>query len=464
MRSLRHAGVLFVALGLLGGPQDQPTSSQPDAPAARVIVRVSRNREVNGFVELENDDVIVIRTLDEKVESFPKPRLLKIVRLRDPMPGQEGTVILRNGQLRKGIIIEDTFDHVLIEINGIRTKLVRRIVDYVVLVPTFEELYAQYKATLKPNMPDAHLDLCRWLLKERRYELARAELLELFEYAQLPDATRLLRFVDAQLALASRPDDAPREPQRATTRPDGNKRGLPDGILSRADVNLIRVYEIDFDRPPKVAVPHETIRALIQNYRSSTLIPDSEEARTAMFRLEPIEIVRLMFELRARDLYPQVKVLSEPWGLNMFRRRVHDAWLINRCATSRCHGGPDAGRFRLHRRHYKDERVRYSNLLTLQRLDLDRAWPLINYDKPENSLIIQYGLPASRAHKPHPAVKGWKPIFTRSTSRMLSHTVNWIEAMMQPRPEYPLEYQPPAGPTEEVAPTPPPAGGDRPGG
>ncbi len=171
-----------------------------------------------------------------------------------------------------------------------------------------------------------------------------------------------------------------------------------------------------------------------------------------------------MFELRARDLYPQVKVLSEPWGLNMFRRRVHDAWLINRCATSRCHGGPDAGRFRLHRRHYKDERVRYSNLLTLQRLDLDPAWPLINYDDPKSSLIIQYGLPANRADKRHPAVKGWKPIFTRATNRMLSRSVNWIEAMMQPRPEYPVEYQPPAGPTEEAAPTPPPGGGDRPDG
>ncbi len=464
MRSLCHAGVLFVALILPGSPQDPPASSRPDGPAARVIVRLSRDREIKGFIEFENDDVIVLRTLDEKVESFPKPRLLKIVRLRDPMPGQEGTVILRNGEQRKGVIIEDSFDHVLIEIEGIRTKLVRRIVDYVVLVPTFEERYAQYKATLKPNMPDVHLTLCRWLLKERRYELARAELLELLAYEQLPDATRLLRIVDAQLALTSRPDDAPFEHERATTRPEGNERGLPDGILSRADVNLIRVYEIDFDRPPKVAVSPETIRELIQNYRSSSLIPDSEEARKALFRAEPIEIVRLMFELRARELYPQVKVLSEPWGLNMFRRRVHNAWLINRCATSRCHGGPGAGRFRLHRSHYKDARVRYSNLLTLQRLDLDPAWPLINYDDPESSLIIQYGLPANRAQKPHPAVKGWKPIFTRATNRMLNHSVNWIETMMQPRPEYPVEYRPPAKPTEEALPTPPPEGGDRPGG
>ena len=464
MRSLCHAGVLFVALILPGSPQDPPASSRPDGPAARVIVRLSRDREIKGFIEFENDDVIVVRTLDEKVESFPKPRLLKIVRLRDPMPGQEGTVILRNGEQRKGVIIEDSFDHVLIEIEGIRTRFVRRIVDYVVLVPTFEERYAQYKATLKPNMPDVHLTLCRWLLKERRYELARAELLELLAYEQLPDATRLLRIVDAQLALTSRPDDAPFERERATTRPEGNERGLPDGILSRADVNLIRVYEIDFDRPPKVAVSPETIRELIQNYRSSTLMPDSEEARKALFRAEPIEIVRLMFELRARELYPQVKVLSEPWGLNMFRRRVHNAWLINRCATSRCHGGPDAGRFRLHRSHYKDARVRYSNLLTLQRLDLDPAWPLINYDDPESSLIIQYGLPANRAQKPHPAVKGWKPIFTRATNRMLNHSVNWIETMMQPRPEYPVEYRPPAKPTEEAVPTPPPEGGDRPGG
>ena len=79
-------------------------------------------------------------------------------------------------------------------------------------------------------------------------------------------------------------------------------------------------------------------------------------------------------------------------------------------------------------------------------------------------MIIQYGLPANRAQKPHPAVKGWKPIFTRATNRMLNHSVNWIETMMQPRPEYPVEYRPPAKPTEEAVPTPPPEGGDRPGG
>ena len=49
---------------------------------------------------------------------------------------------------------------------------------------------------------------------------------------------------------------------------------------------------------------------------------------------QPLDIVRLMFELRARDLYGQIQVNSEPYSMNLFRQRVHDTWLMNNCATS----------------------------------------------------------------------------------------------------------------------------------
>jgi hypothetical protein len=122
---------------------------------------------------------------------------------------------------------------------------------------------------------------------------------------------------------------------------------------------------------------------------------------------------------------------------------VHDTWLINNCSTTHCHGGPFAGRLFLHRRNFKDDNVRYTNLLILERLKLDPEWPLINYDKPEDSLIIQYGLPRESARKPHPRVDGWKPVFSPINQKMKGDTIEWIMAMMQPRPEYPVDYEPP---------------------
>ncbi len=463
--SLRSACIVFaaVAAALCAGPsaaQVAPAApAAPEAPAAtptagdenpkpRVIVRVSRNREVPGYLALEEDDVIVVRTLTGVIESFPVARILEVVRLVDPAPGQHGVVYLRDGQEQRGVIIEDGFDQVVLEIEGIRTALRRPQVDRVVLEPTFQERYDRYKASIPAKALKQHLELCRWLIRERRWELAQRELKELLAAQPDPEAQHLLVVVEAQLALKP----APTPPAPDGVPAPGDELVDERLLVTRDDVNLIRVYEIDFERPPRLAVSTDTIKALIEKYGASSLVPSTKDGRDALFRAEPIDIVRLMFELRSRDLYPQVQVLSEPYSLNLFRRRVHDTWLINNCATSRCHGGEEAGRLFLYRRNAKDDRVRYTNLLILERLSLDPEWPLINYEDPARSLIIQYGLPREAARKPHPDVPGWKPAFARP--QLSADTVSWIQAMMKPRPEYPVAFTPPL--VEPAAPLPPP--------
>jgi hypothetical protein len=440
----RWVCLLIAGLGLLAGGGSQEGAPAGEEAGQRVVVHVNRNLAVGGEVVLEDDNVIIVRTPDSRIESFPKARVLKIVRLVEPKPGQTGVVILRNGQQREGIVLEDAFEYVLLDIGGIEARLPRKTVDHVILEPTFAERYELYKAAIGENQPQRHLDLCNWLMSERRYALARTELLELLATEPMPEAKRLLNVVEAQLALREKPErsgdagdgDGPGRPRGARNEP-------PGGILSYEDVNLIRVYEIDFDRPPKVSVEAETIRAMIEQYGSSRLIPPTEGERNQLFRADPLEIVELLFKLRARDLYPQVDVITEPWALNLFRRRVHNTWLLNNCATVRCHGGGAAGRFYLHRRNYKDERVRYTNLLILHRMNLDPDWLLVNYNEPAMSLIVQYGLPRQHARKPHPDVKGWKPVFGPGGHRMLNDTLAWIDAMMKPRPAYPVEYEPP---------------------
>ena len=171
------------------------------------------------------------------------------------------------------------------------------------------------------------------------------------------------------------------------------------------------------------------------------------KGQTKLFRDaadQPLSVLRLLFELRARELYGEVEVLTEPRALNLFRQRVHNSWLINNCATTRCHGGLNAGRFFLHRRGYKDKRVRYTNLLILDRLELDPDRPLIDYDEPRESLLIQHALSRDLARRPHPDVRGWRPVFTKANSRLLEDAILWIQSMLnQPRPEYPIEFEPP---------------------
>lgn len=430
------------------------TEVPPIQPPARVVIHENRHNEVAGYVDFENDDIIVIKTLNGDIRDFSKNRVVAITRLVTPEAGQLGTVRLRNGQLRRGTILEDSFQRVVVEIEGVKTTLPRESVDEVTLDPTFEERYENFKSQLEPGAHRAHFELCQWLFAERRYLLCRKELSALLREVELPQARILEVNLNAQLDLVQsarrRLDQANAMIEAQVATPSNVRAGpveeadlLPTQILTLEDVNLIRVFELEFDRPPRLNIRPDTIRDLIQGYSTSPLIPDTRQGRQAMFRAEPLRIVELMFNLRARELYPQIEVLSEPYALNQFRQGVHDRWLMNNCATSRCHGGAQAGRLFLHNRNWKDARVRYTNLMILERLDIDPEWPLINYDEPLMSLIVQYGKPRDEARLPHPDVRGWDPAFTQSSRRMLQDTLVWIQSMMQPRPDYPVEYQPP---------------------
>ncbi len=450
----------FTALALGKTPPPEERADDPSIPAAatdspqeepetaakeRVVLRVNRNVEVQGHVELEDDDVIVVRTLRGKLESFSKSRVHQIVRLVSPEPQQRGVVYLRNGQMREGIIIADEFDHVTMEIEGVRARLRRETVSHVVLKPTFDQQYRQFKNALRPGMSEQHLMLCRWLIDNRRYALAQVEIQELLQQSDqdIPEARQLLRFVEAQLALQRSPANAiPNELEEEETQIEKEDEARYGRILTHEEVNLMRVYEIDFSRPPRIAIGHETIRKMIETHSANPAIPASRDARNALFRADPLEILRLMFKLRARELYGEAQVITEPHSLNLFRR-VHDGWITRNCATGACHGGDDAGRLYLHRSRNPSDRVRYTNLLILERLEIDPEHQLIDYQDPEQSLLVQYGLPRDVARVPHPEVRGWRPAFSRGNDRMKQETIRWIKSMMQPRPDYSIDYEPP---------------------
>ena len=169
----------------------------------RAIVHVNRNLTIAGFIEELSDDVVVIRDRQSKIHSYSRSRVLTVIELVDPQPGQTGVVFLATGQSREGVIIEDHFEYVLMEIEGVRAKISRANVDHVVLEPTFAERYEQYKKSLLPGQTRRHLALCQWLIDNKAWELAKAELDALLTTEDSPDAKRLLNVVEAQLTLQS---------------------------------------------------------------------------------------------------------------------------------------------------------------------------------------------------------------------------------------------------------------------
>src|SRR5690606_38348679 len=99
---------------------DQDSGQTPPATSTkpRVIIRLSRVESRHGFVEREDNEVIVIRWAGE-VESFIKSRIVEIIRLTEPGDGQPGLVMLRDGRYFEGVVIEDAWTFVTLAIEGV---------------------------------------------------------------------------------------------------------------------------------------------------------------------------------------------------------------------------------------------------------------------------------------------------------------------------------------------------------
>jgi len=454
-----------------------PAATAPATELPRQVwIFIDRWKEFGGTVTADTDLDITVYDGHE-TRTFRKAKVLDIIEIVHPKPGQRGLVQLRDGTVVRGEIIRDTLEEVEFKVDTVQGKLPRSQVYRVVLELDFDARYARIKSAISPEEHGRRLGLARWLTDQGRMDLAIMELEALLRDADIEEARDMLRDINARVKLAqaveankrnnakpapeggnsaSQPATAPgagtsaagskaSNPTKGTTAgdppkgPPNSREMLPKDLLSNADVNLVRVYEIDFKDPPRMTVSPEGVRQLILRYGSSALVPADSQARNALYSKNGTELAHLLFDLKARDLYGYIEVDEDPASIAKFRTRVHNSWLIGNCATSRCHGGVDAGRFFLYTGNAKDQRIRYTNLLTLLNFKVDGK-PMVNFEDPPNSLLIQYALPRTTARYPHPDVKGWKPVFGNSTPQLMQDTLDWIRSMYQPRPEYPVKY------------------------
>ncbi len=426
--------------------QDPSTASKPALPAQRrVHIIVDRKTELGGTVVYEDESQIVIER-DGKRSEFKKDQIIEAIPLLDVTGPTLVTVYWRDGTAKQVELLADDYNEVRYAVGNVTRSIPRAEVYRLALVRAFEDRYRDYKKSIEPEDYARWLALCDWLVDERRYVEAQSELVALVDKSKLPEAVALLKHVSAQVTLMqskerTKPDQPALEATPTSKRPTSSK--LPTRILTDDEVNIIRVYELDFDAPSRVAIASNDIRAFLDAYNASAQVPPEGPARNALVDGDPMKIVQLAFDLKARDFYPKIRVLSEPPTLNLFRRKVHDAWLIGNCATSGCHGGENAGRFFLFQQNDSDVRVRYANLLNLL-MGTSNDLPLVDFNDPLKSVVIQHALPTDEATNPHPKVDGWRPAFGRKVHPdKLAQSLAWIRSMYQPRPVYPIDYRPP---------------------
>jgi len=430
-------------------PQEQtaPTTLQADPkPPRRVHVIVDRKSGAGGTVVTEEETRLVIER-DGKRTEFNKDHVIDVIDLVEVPSPAPALVYLRDGGVRRIQLVADDFDEVRHVIGSTSRSIPRDEVYRVVLVRSFEDQYKTLRDSIEPDDYARRLALCDWLLSQRQYAIAEKELVPLVEASKLPEAVALLKRVRSQLKLdaartaaASRVNSAPKSDKQDAATPL-DLQGLR--LLTDAEVNLIRVYEIDFDRPPRLVIAPADARQLFADYASNPRVPQDAAEQTSLAEGDPLRLVRLAFDLKARDFYPRIRVLTEPESMLRFRRDVHDSWLIPNCATSGCHGGPDGGSLFLHSGERGNTQVATTNMLHIL-LGRTGDRPLLDFSDAARSPLLQFALPRDETATPHPPVKGWKPVFGRRMNEAkLAASIAWIRSLYQPRPTYPVDYEPP---------------------
>ncbi|TVQ33279.1 MAG: hypothetical protein EA376_02775 [Phycisphaeraceae bacterium] len=358
---------------------------------------------------------------------------------------QEVVIVLRGGQRIRGLLISEDANQVVIRVASVNASISREEIEQIIPQRPAIERYREMRAVIDDNDVDRLLLLIEWL---RGQELLKEALEEAQHVLSVEprngEALRLMALIERQLELRDsmrRPED--REPRERVERP--RRLGVDEfPLLTPDQVNLLKVYEVDLNDPPRILIERETVSELLQQYRDHPSIPTSPEGRAAFHRQSGEEILRTMFELQARDLYPKVKVQGLPRSLLKFRNQVNSTWLVNTCATTRCHGGAEAGRLMLYNRNPNSEASIATNFLILERFKLADGEPLINYVEPSRSPLLHMGLQRDRAIREHPDVHGWRPAFRTPSDRRFRQAVEWIQSMHRPRPEHPIEYEPPS--------------------
>jgi hypothetical protein len=379
---------------------------------------------------------------------------------------RRAVVTTTDGRKIEGELLSEDDQGVTLEISGIKLPIPRDQIQDVQYKASVEEEYKARRARLADNDLSGRYDLAFWLYNDMKaYELALRELEDLAK--QFPNEERvglLTRAVQRQLAIQQeqrdrdttpRPDKspAPDVSDRTGTVPS-NPQAAADARLTDEDVNIVRVYDVNLQTSANsIRINREAIEQFMQRYAADDPSLRGKDNQNAFRRASAAQQLRTFFQHRAREFYPAVTVNDDPPQMRLFKKNVHTSYVLNYCGTVACHGSDKApGGYYVFRVQPRDNRTIYSNYLTLYRYE-NRKGFMVDVERPEDSLLIQYGLRPESAKVPHPEVTGWRPAFVNTQAPDYRNLVEWVESFNRVRQTYPIEFNPPGFDSAVTQPT-----------
>jgi hypothetical protein len=368
-----------------------------------------------------------------------------------PSTGDAVLVVYGAGDEFEATYVSRTPTAVIVEVGGVQTTIEIDSLDDLITLPPADERLRSLRTLVDDSDPLQLLELARWArtrgLLDQALELAReAQALAPSDANALIIERELERLIE--LRRRQNQEEAAPSPELLEARERRRTRAAlrihPFPLLTQEQADLMKVYELDLRDPPRVVVPRDVRQELLSRYAEDRLVPNSEEGRKAFLRQADRDVLEVMFRLRARELYPRVRVAGLPTSMKHFRDNVNAGWLTSNCGSTDCHGGRDGGDFLIYNRNPGHERAVATNLYILETYRTSEGLPLLDYQEPEFSVLLQMGLPRTEAIWPHPPVRGWRPVFKDQQDRHFRPAVRWLESVYQPRPGYDFEYEMPA--------------------
>jgi hypothetical protein len=195
--------------------------------------------------------------------------------------------------------------------------------------------------------------------------------------------------------------------QNAAPEPDAQQ---PGPFLNEAQIQQIKRAEIS---PRDENLRFQFRNNLLRRYVDATPGLSFGQVRRAPDLQKALAILENGDDAMVADIY----VRNDPIAVAEWRQRVQQV-IVQGCATSACHGGPNAGEFYLHNvRNLNGEGPAYTNYFLINTANAAEAADdgsffgggaaaLINRDRPELSPLLRYMLPPDQVEDGHPVMDG----------------------------------------------------------
>ncbi|MBI1370435.1 MAG: hypothetical protein GC162_17505 [Planctomycetes bacterium] len=348
----------------------------------------------------------------------------------------------------------------VINVAGIETTFPRTQVAQVNVVLSLAEEFQQKRAAIEDTNYDARFDLARWVYDHKTaeaYKLSLAELNSIIDAKPDYQKAKLLRDVvmermKLEPTTGTKPE--PTTPTGPKPEPTPTEPGEKN-LLTKDQINLVRVYEVQLANKPRIAqLAPDVVAELYKNYRDNpNFQPYLGRDGEAKFKnLQGYEQLKVLFDLRARELYEKVQIREEPETLQDFRTKIHPTYVVRYCG--RCHTQGKAPGLDLYTQSVSSDPVIYTNLLILRRTMVG-PFSIINKTEPAKSTFLQFGLPEKDAITPHPKVPGWRQFFTGPSDPRYTEMVKWIGSLYGESQDYPIDFSPPVPPKPATPPAAP---------